>query len=133
MDAAAACGFIWEEAFSLAFRELMCDRPRPGEIKCEGIILSPDDINIPLWRLGEYKFTWTSSRREVEDNHKWMMQIKSYCYAIQTLQCELHVLYANGDYKGSGPLYVPWLLTFAPEEIAENWAMIKAHTETPPW
>lgn len=130
MDVAAAAGFLFEEALEVAFRDLMSGKPRIGEIEKDGIIMSPDGLDIECWSLEEYKLTWKSSNHDVRDNHKWMMQIKGYCYALQTTECLLRVFYINGNYRGSGPQYKVFRLTFTPGEIAENWALITAHAET---
>jgi hypothetical protein len=34
-----------------------------------------------------------------------------------------------GDYKGSGPQYKQWMVTFTDLELQENWDMVKAHAK----
>lgn len=121
-------GFLFEIALSNAFGENL--GIRPGEIERDGIVGSPDGINFMSGRLEEYKVTWKSSNNSPEDNWRWMTQIKAYLKLTGLSECLLRVLYVMGNYKGSGPQYREYLLSFTEEEIEENWEMLVTHAKT---
>lgn len=139
-------GFIWERTLESEFKKRAMqsvnrgpDVFRPGEIVVEGIPMSPDGICMDPWRLMEYKCTWMSSNRDPLDNWRWMTQIKGYLYGVTqffdrlTTECDLHVLYINGDYRNSGPEYWCYELRFSSTEIVENWKMIISHARRRGW
>lgn len=121
-------GLLWEEVLSAALADALA--PRCGELLVDGIIMTPDGFDPELWRLAEYKLTWTSSRKDIVDRWDWLTQIKAYCRALDTFECMLHVLHVMGDYRGSGPQYRNYLLTFKQHELEENWIMIRNHART---
>jgi hypothetical protein len=124
----------WEEVLSPAFAKLMgraFSWYHTGEIQYGGIYLTPDGIDISAgsWVLQEAKATWKSSKNNPVDNWRYMTQAKSYCMALGIDRVMFHILHLMGDYKGSGPIYKPWLITFLPHELDENWEMITNHAE----
>ena len=135
-------GFIWEEVIftnweehlSTAFAGLMGRKLnwyQTGELQLDDIYLTPDglDVSSALWILQEAKCTWKSAKNSPVENWRYMVQAKSYCMALQIDRVMFHILHLMGDYKGSGPLYKPWLIIFTPEELVENWQMIINHAE----
>jgi hypothetical protein len=126
MDPTWNTGLLWEEVLSTAYRDHMIIRV--GEVVKDGIIMTPDGLNIDTYELEEYKATWKSSKNKPWDNNKWMWQVKAYCLALDTLVCVMRVLYVVGDYKGSGPQYVCCRLQFTELELAENWQMLVNHS-----
>jgi len=132
MELTAEIGLLWEEVL----RKIMRDKyaTRPGQICCDGIWMSPDGIGpdpkgeVPLV-VEEYKCTWQSSNRSLEDNFSYMIQVKSYCRAIGTPVAVMRVFYIMGDYKGSGPLYRVARMTFTARELEQNWQMVVKHKE----
>jgi len=139
-------GFIWERTLEAEFkkRAMQPDPSGPeiirvGEIVVDGIPMSPDGICLDPWKLCEYKLTWMSSNRDPQDNWRWMTQIKGYLYGVSvffdrlTTECDLHVLYVNGDYRNSGPEYWCYELRFSSTEIEETWNMLYNHAKRKGW
>lgn len=137
-------GFVWEEVIfnnwedylSVALAKLMGRKLswyQTGELEHDGIYLTPDGVDVTLphpgWVLQEAKCTWKSAKNGPADNWRYMVQAKAYCMALGITQVMMHVLYLMGEYKGGGPEYKPWLITFTPEELAENWDMLKNHRD----
>lgn len=131
-------GFLWEEVLetALGLREV----ERPGEYVCDGIACSPDGIIYEKRRgrdaeprpvIEEYKCTWKSCRggvQAIQDNWRWMTQIKAYCFVVGAVKARLRVLYVNGDYsRPMRPAYQAYELRFSPEELLETWTMIRSH------
>lgn len=107
--------------------------------------------------IPELKWTWKSSRSDRETPqeriHKefpWTCQGCSYC-RLATIgkwppklwtqngvvlasddlvrEMELHVMWSNGNYKGSGPELRVYEIEFSPEEVVANWQVIQAKSE----
>lgn len=135
-------GFVWERYLEMAYAEAMADRI--GEVEEAGIIMSPDGLTIddeglidadnhvivePSHEsvLEEYKWTWRSSKHMPWNEFRWMMQIKSYAYALRLHIVIMRIAYVHGNYAGSGPIYrVAWF-KFTQEELDKNWEMILKH------
>jgi hypothetical protein len=124
---------------------------RPGEVECDGIIGSPDGIDITPspWRLTEYKATWMSSRGgigTIENGlftpHRkfwhWFVQMKGYLYMLNQaypglgmVEAQLIVFFVNGDYSkgmgGTGPQLLSWIFEIPPDDQLRNWAMLLQH------
>jgi len=140
-------GFVWEDLLSYIYSERSAHRIE--EVEFQNIVGSPDGINdydnvvaeSPLLAtpqdlcLEEYKLTWKSTRSHPRDDWKYMTQIKSYLrmisglYEMEITCCIMRIIYVNGDYKGSGPIYRIGWFNFEWEEIEENWAMIYNHAK----
>ena len=119
----AQLGFIWERALEIAWRDLL--GVRPDEIIVDGVIGSPDGVVInDKVVLNEYKCTWKSTRHSLEDNWRYMTQVKAYCYMIKTVHAEMYLFYVNGDYKQSGPKFKHFELKFTEKELDDNWKML---------
>jgi hypothetical protein len=124
-------GFILEDLIAMVLKErLPC---RIGEAELDGITMSPDGFDFEKWELYEYKCTWTSMNRVPVDNWRWMAQIKAYLKRMESLVCNLLVLYINGDYKGKGPQFIRYVIEFTPLEIEENWKLIVNHAKNKGW
>ena len=124
----------WEEILSPAFAKLLgraCSWYNTGELQFDGIYMTPDGIDVAgtPWTLQEAKCTWKSTKKPPTENWRYMVQAKAYCTALGIDRVMFHILYLMGDYKGSGPQYHPWLITFTPEELHENFEMLKNHME----
>lgn len=125
-----AAGLAWEEWIAPQHTDVLF---HPGEISKDGIAMSPDGVSFlnisksqPIAVLHEFKFTWKSMRREsdLSGEWMWMAQMMAYCHALGTNIAELHVYWANGDYRNSGPQYKIYRIEFTDREIRENWASI---------
>lgn len=131
-------GFLWERIFSLVLADSFRrgDIIRPGEVYKDGIIGSPDNIDLTTMRVVETKATWKSIRKFDSLERwfwVWLVQMKGYCHIVGALEAELFALFMNGDYRGSGPLPRAALFQFAPIELEENWAMLKSHAKKRGW
>lgn len=134
----AAGGWLWEQAFSLAFREsvVLGDLVRPDEWELDGIVGSPDMIRSSDWTLIELKCRWMSSYKlDQLEKYFWLtlVQIKSYCRMIGTDHAELHVFFVNGDYRPPMPKVRVLALEFSDRELVENWSMITNHARRRGW
>lgn len=131
-------GFLWERIFGKVMADCFTrgDIIRPGEVYKDGIIGSPDNIDLTTMRVVETKATWKSVRKW-ESMEKWfwvwLVQMKGYCHMADTLEAELYALFMNGDYRGSGPLPRAALFQFTKIELVENWAMLKQHAHKRGW
>ncbi len=132
MDPTRGVGLLWEIALSHAFAvdQSPLDE-RVGEIVKDGIIMTPDGFDFNNWWVVESKATWRSSNADITDAKFWdyITQIKAYCWAMESYQAKLQVLFINGDYRQSGPQYRVWLLTFQKHELVENWKMCTNHRD----
>jgi hypothetical protein len=130
-------GFAFEHALEQALAARHPGLVRPGELVCEGVIGSPDglDLDIDPPRLAEYKCTWMSSAPGIEDAKfwHWWIQIRCYLYMLREVcgldltEALLVVLFVNGDYRNSGPQLLAWRATFDRREIVEAFAMVIKH------
>jgi hypothetical protein len=134
----AAGGFIWEQAFSLAYREAVVggDLARPDEWELDGIVGSPDVIRLSDWTLIELKCRWMSSwKLDALEKHFWLtlVQVKSYCLMVGTDHAELHVFFVNGDYRPPMPRVRGVALEFTQRELQENWDAVTGHAKRRGW
>jgi hypothetical protein len=133
-------GTVWERALERALAEMSVESgkeslERPGEFEKDGIICSPDAIDIDEWILHEFKCTWMSTKHEPQDPKlmHWMLQIKGYCHVIGTTQAVIHAFYVMGDYRGSGPAIRRYEFDFTKRELKENWSAMVNHARSRGW
>lgn len=133
MAVAAEVGFLWEDLLSLVYADKYA--ARIGEVELDGIVGSPDGLSAsdpfdvePIVNE-EYKATWRSVNKSPDKIWYWMTQFKSYCKMLGVTVTVARVLYLNGDYKGSGPLYRVFRIEFTDRELQENWDMILKHRD----
>ncbi len=133
-------GFQWEwviaEAFarSLAFNNFI----RPGEISEDGIICSPDliDITVSPPIVMDTKATWRSSRKlDALEKYfwTWLVQLKGYCYVCRTTRAQLLVMCVNGDWAPPVPCIRYIDIIFTERELLDNWAMCVGHARSRGW
>jgi hypothetical protein len=122
-------GFAVERAIEEAWRLRRIEVLRPGEFAKDGITGSPDGVSfedgMPI--VDEIKCTWMSSRGCPEDRKfwHWIVQMKAYCYLLDTPRARLHAFFVNGDYaQHREPQYLSWDLCFTEGELEENWLML---------
>ena len=130
LNAFRTMGFIWERVLTgqlIQAAEDCGSLVRPGELEKDGIYMTPDGLCPNEWVLEEWKCTWKSMRREIEDFWRYWAQIKSYCLALDCSHARLRVFFVNGDYKGSGPRFRVWEAEFTSRELQENWDMNLNH------
>ncbi len=125
-------GYLWERALSIALRHNPSHRI--GEIKRDGIIMSPDYVDFgdgPECEtvVEEYKCTALSSSKSPTENWKWMMQVKGYCKAVGATKCIFRVLHHMDIMWKPGECYKVWELVFTQAELDENWEAVLNHAK----
>lgn len=128
LDDYAAVGFLWERVLTRALTDMYCETAnvvRLGEFQKDGIYFTPDGILLNCDgskpSLEEWKCTWTSSNKLIEDRIKWMYQVKCYCYALDLTKATIRVLYINGTWRPPIPRTRQYELEFSKRELAETW------------
>jgi hypothetical protein len=127
-------GYLWEVALSQAFGEKAAIRP--GEIICDGIACSPDGIQVDgngNIIVEEFKATTMSANKPLQDIQRWMMQIKAYCFVMETNRAIMRIFYMMGDYKTMVPQYRVVEFKFEDYELEENWIAILNHARYRGW
>jgi hypothetical protein len=100
-------------------------------------LLLPYDPSVERPIVHELKATWKSSRSTTETPLEriskewlWYAQTKSYCWMASNALPEpvttghLHVLWVNGNYRGSGPEFRTYELTFSVDELRAHWKLM---------
>lgn len=134
-----AVGFLFERAlYDVILQGEAVERP--GEVKRDGIILSPDAVRLENWRLIESKATWRGMgpvNGEDIFGHKfwgWWRQMMAYAHAIGTQEAELWAMFMNGDYREHrGPHLKRVIVEFTKKERQQNWDMIRRRAEQRKW
>lgn len=132
LELCADIGFTWERAMEMALKDRL--GIRPGELKRDGIICSPDYLapdpegEFPLVVV-ETKHWWRSSNKPVEDDWYAMMQLKCYCKLAGTRCAVMRICYCVGAYWGQGPVYKVLRIVFDQDEIDDAWGMIVRNKE----
>jgi hypothetical protein len=128
LNAYAIFGRIWEQY--LADATFKAPRyERVGELEVDGIIGSPDAVDTVDWRIMEYKCWWRSSSRDVMEYRDVFWQIKAYCFMLGLVRAQLIVAFVCGDWKPPIPKVRAWDMVFTPQELRENWAMLKENSK----
>jgi len=135
-----ATGFIWEQLIRRVVRETAIKAARgalvrPGEFILDGIAMSPDAIDTEDWAIEEYKSTYSSSERGIENGRfwHWIVQIKCYCWATGARTARLRVWFVNGDCHGSGPQAKAWTFHFTDRDVEEAFRMVRNHARAKGW
>lgn len=126
-------GFLWEEIWSRAVLRDKGVFTQP-ELEHEGLLLTPDAVDMSAEELWEFKATWKKACENPADDQDrkfwaWFVQMKAYCYVLGLLQARLVVIFVNGDYRQSGPICGMWRYRFTKAELKENWKMLKDHAK----
>jgi hypothetical protein len=125
-------GSSFEDAVASALAERYArsnpDRfARTGELERDGIIGTPDLLDVVDWAVIEVKLTWMSSAHDIESPKFWhyWVQLMAYCYMADSSLGRLHIGHINGDYRGvRGPVYHVWEQHFTHQQLRENWRML---------
>lgn len=129
LDRYAIFGRIWEK--HLADALFIPPRyERIGEVERDGIIGSPDSIDLDSHSIQEFKCTWKSVKRPIETFNEWFWQIKAYCFMLDTPRATLYPVFINGDWKPPCPQFGKAIdCVFSLMELKENWAMLERNAE----
>lgn len=131
-------GFLFERAMYDVFMK-DDDITRPGEVKKDGIILTPDALRISDHRLLETKATWRGMGDGLHDIMgikfwTWWEQIKAYCHVLGCEEAELWALFMNGDYRTNrGPTLRKIVVGFKKQELAKSWDMLVRRARRKKW
>src|SRR5437588_9437146 len=84
MGAFTSMGFVWEDLVAQSLAPMLGGEiVRPGELELDGIVGTPDGLNLSGMAVEETKATWRSSRRSIETDYwSWLAQIKAYCQVL---------------------------------------------------
>ena len=133
-------GFLWEWVIERAFNRglLIPHCVRPGEFTVDGITGSPDllDVSVDPVVVIDTKATFKSTNKSDRLEKffwSWLMQLKGYCYMVETTRARLLILHICGDYRPPRPRVRRFDIDFSPTEIQENWAMLTAHARKRGW
>lgn len=146
-----ANGLAWESWYGPQMPEI--NFHSIGEIRKDGIIGTPDGLQFTETRglVHEIKWTQKSSRSDREtpqerlrSEYYWTCQGCSYCNLCTvgpvktwrqngvTLASDnlvttavFHIMWSNGNYRGSGPELRVYEVEYTPEEVLANWKLIR--------
>ena len=99
---------------------LVC--PKCWKVSTE-LLCSCGGKSVPL----EFKATYQSSNRPIEDNLSYIRQVMSQCYVTNTTEAYISRLCLMGDWKikeGNRPILDAFHFTFKPEELNRWWAVM---------
>lgn len=102
---------------------------RPGEIELDGLIGTPDLLDLMHEAVDEIKLTWISSRHaddpECEKFWKYWVQLQAYLKMMGWKTGHLHICFVNGNYKDKrDPVYHVYRAEFTQRELDDNWRML---------
>jgi hypothetical protein len=131
-----AIGFAWEYHCARHIPDPTFIH-QPGEFMLDDIAMSPDGISLdPVTGgiiLHEFKATWYSALKPVQEYQAWLWQIMAYLAGLsahfkeQCLTAILHPMHMSGDYRENRyPIYAPVKLEFDWVEIETNWALMRS-------
>lgn len=102
----------------------------PGKYERLGELVDENDIyfTIDLWdrieeSVHEIKMAWMKADNFPFGRKFWRyeMQLKAYCYKLDTYVGYIHVFFVNGGQGGLGPRYKVYRYVFTPDDLHENW------------
>lgn len=142
LDRFAQLGRMWEQMLA----DVVYTRPRYeriGEIDKDGIIGSPDAIDLYEWTLHEYKVAWGSSGLATPPDlvnpyktdsmrqkfRSYILQCQAYCHMLGLVSAEITVLHVNGPWRPPLPTALRHRLLFSPGELEATWMLFRMHAE----
>lgn len=140
-------GLLFERSLELAWLDKEITggyRPeliRPGEVRRDGVIGTPDAYDTRLGRPEEYKCTKKTLRDAITHRKFWIywVQLKAYAYMVGANSGALWILFINGNYSfkeedpDSGYIIRGWEDHWTPVQLEENWAMLMGHARKRGW
>jgi len=112
---------------------------QPGEFDADGIVGSPDAIDLANNTLIECKITWSSISRTPETDFIWKHQGAGYCYLLTVAtgqpwrHCLFYVTYMCGDYsRPIRPQRCVYLLEYTEQDLLDTWKMITNYVKGQP-
>jgi hypothetical protein len=124
-------GFTWERALENAWMARMDagELFRPPEFELDGILMSPDYIDLTIDELVECKMTEMNMDGFPNETkfRKWIWQTGAYSHACHLKSVRFHVLWLRGDYKKVRRAYKVYRITWEEGETARIWKMLVDH------
>jgi hypothetical protein len=121
-------GLVFEDILEQGLAKRDPTLVRPGELKRDGIIGSPDGLSQDQDGavIQEYKFTWMSSRHGLQSDRlkHYIEQIKGYCCMQGARRAILTILFVNDDYRSFQPKMRRYRLDFEAWELDDFWNMV---------
>ncbi len=113
-------GFIWEDIIGDYLSVMSCPISQiPLEL--DGIHGTVDGLTVD-GVLEEYKATWKSEHKAINDGWRWFEQMRAYARMLGTLDAKLRVLHVCPI-----PRSRTYRITFTPREVHETWYMLSQH------
>lgn len=128
-----AMGLAWEEWY-LPQLEGVIDHP--GEMELDGIYMTHDGESVDFIYNShtilchEVKLTYKSTNtvQELQKEWMWQSQTKAYCRGLDTRFCDMHILFACGDYSYPiTPLLRRYRIEYTQQEVDDNWELITSY------
>ncbi len=129
-----AMGVMWEE-FAFSVGSLQTSVWQPGELTVDEISVNCDGIGEAELSgeittvVDETKCTEKKVRTGEDFLGEWMWMKQGaaylYCYGAEVMRWT--ILYYRGDWQGSGPICMQYLVRFTHTEIVQNWRMLLAN------
>lgn len=142
-------GFLWEKVLETTLATMVVeDNPgrymRPGEQIYEGVLWTPDYIDLDFFGDGgyvtgleEWKVKWCSCNKgdDLEKNFwEWLVQTKGYCKVLGLNHARIRAVFIVGDWRNDiAPRLREWELGFTDRELDENMAMLLGHARRKKW
>lgn len=101
---------------------------RPGEFEKDGLIGTPDLLDIDSWTPVEVKLTGIWSKHNIESTKFWHMwiQLKCYCHMLEARRGQL-IIGHIGQWNHLGPEVNVWEDEWTDEELKNNWDMVRRY------
>lgn len=131
LEAYRIAGFLFEHGlYNVILKDDQVERL--GEFELDGIIMTPDAINLTRGRGVESKCTFRSMKHDVLDQTgefgSWWIQIMGYAKCLGMLNWDLYTMFMRGDYgKVRRPVLKHWEIDFEQDEVDHNWRRIRNH------
>lgn len=128
-------GVMFEEMY---FSLVLNTDWQPGEVAVDGIAVNCDGIGVgpTEWLpdeafIEETKCTEKKLKTGVEfmEDFMWMHQGRAYCYCYGPRVVKWTIWYYRGDYRGSGPVCMQYVIRFSDKEVEQTWAMLKKNKD----
>jgi hypothetical protein len=130
-------GFTFEKVLETAWANRQRAHFRPGEVERDGIIGSPDYIDLcngEEWLIESKMTEMSMTGAPLEPKfRKWLWQIAAYCHMLGMTRSRLHVLWLKGDYKKVRRAYEVYEIIWTSEELEATWKLLTDHARDKGW
>lgn len=124
-------GFLWEHIIGAALRRMLGKTRHQNvilqrESTRDGIIATPDGVNLFGGHIEEYKGTFTSADKGI-DHQKfvwWHIQAMWYCWVYEYTRAVFYVWHVKGNYREFWPITMKYVVEYSPAELRMNRRMV---------